>query len=347
MTQNSLNMSVNVYNVIWADDECDTLKKDAAIRKLFDDRGIEVLKFVATSEALKDAIECYKDKIDAVIVDGNFSKGEVEYVESDDISGLIHTISFIELFNVKRDIPFFLYTARKILLQEICKNGEIDYFIKTERLIQKGNIDKLADKIIKDVDHIHSVEFMVKKKYQSLIDIAKNVDKQCSDNLHQFLLDEARDKNFDQSVDLFNQLRGIMEQIMEGCKGNDIIPKDIGTLNNFKSFYTYTSYYDKKSNQNVSYWKGYGGYKPVDDVMPKAIGYSIDKLIDTIQDGSHKMQNLNLGVSEYVQEAQSPFLFRSCLYQVMDVIRWYGETNDKLINGEFRAPLYISSTNRY
>lgn len=346
MTQNTLNMSVNVYNVIWADDECDTLKKDAAIRNLFDDKRIEVLKYVATSEALKDAIECYKDKIDAVIVDGNFSKGEVEYVESDDISGLIHTISFIELFNVKRDIPFFLYTARKILLQEICKNGEIDYFIKTERLIQKGNIDKLADKIIKDVDHIHSVEFMVKKKYQSLINIAKSVDKQCAEHLHQFLLDEARDKNFDQSVDLFNQLRGIMEQIMEGCKANDIVPKEIRSLNNFKNFYTYISYYDKNSSQNVSYWKGYGGCKPVDDVMPKAIGYSIDKLIDTIQDGSHKMQNLNLGVSEYVQEAHSPFLFRSCLYQVMDVIRWYGETNERLINGELRAPLYISSTTR-
>ena len=347
MTLNSLNMSVNVYNVIWADDECDTLKKDVAIRKLFDDKRIEVLKFVATSEALKDAIECFKDKIDAVIVDGNFSKGEVEYVESDDISGLIHTISFIELFNVKRDIPFFLYTARKILLQEICKNGEIDYFIKTERLVQKGNIDKLADKIIKDVDHIHSVEFMVKKKYQSLINIAKNVDMQCAESLHQFLLDEARDKNFDQSVDLFNQLRGIMEQIMEGCKENDIVPRDIRSLNNFKNFYTYTSRYDRNTSQNVSFWKGHGGYKPLDDVMPKAIGYSIDKLIDTIQDGSHKMQNLNLGVSEYVQEAQSPFLFRSCLYQVMDVLRWYGETNDKLINGELRAPLYVSSTNRY
>lgn len=339
-------MSVNVYNVIWADDECDTLKRDSAIRKLFDDKRIEVLKYVSTSEALKDAIECYKDKIDAVIVDGNFSKGEVEYVESDDISGLIHTVSFIELFNVKRDIPFFLYTARKILLQEICKNGEIDYFIKTERLIQKGNIDKLAEKIIKDVDHIHSVEFMVKKKYQPLINIAKNVDEQCAENLHQFLLDEARDKNFDQSVDLFNQLRGIMELIMDGCKENDIVPPEIRSLNNFKNFFTYISYYNQSTRQQESRWKGSGGYKPVDDVMPKAIGYSIDKLIDTIQDGSHKMQDLNLGVSEYVQEAHSPFLFRSCLYQVMDVIRWYGEVNKKLINGELHTPLYISS-NRY
>lgn len=337
-------MSVNVYNVIWADDECDTLKKDLAIRKLFDDKRIEVLKYVATSEALKDAIECYKDKIDAVIVDGNFSKGEVEYVELDDISGLIHTISFIELFNVKRDIPFFLYTARKILLQEICKNGEIDYFIKTERLIQKGNIDKLADKITKDVDHIHSVEFMVKKKYQSLINIAKSVDMQCAENLHQFLLDEARDKNFDQSVDLFNQLRGIMEQIMEGCRENDIVPDNVRTLNNFKSFYNYTSRKDK--DKRVYFWLGYGGYKPTDVAMPKAIGCSMNSLIDIIQDGSHKIQNLNLGVSEYVQDTQSPFLFRSCLYQVMDILRWYNDTCKALIDGKLKGPLYSIKTEK-
>jgi hypothetical protein len=340
-------MSVNVYNVIWADDECDTLKKDAAIRKLFDDKRIEVLKYVATSEALKDAIECYKDKIDAVIVDGNFSKGEVEYVESDDISGLIHTISFIELFNVKRDIPFFLYTARKILLQEICKNGEIDYFIKTERLIQKGNIDKLADKIIKDVDHIHSVEFMVKKRYQSLINIAKNVDKQCAENFHQFLLDEARDKNFDKSVDMFNQLRGIMEQIMERCREYNIVPEDVRTLNNFKTFFNYTSRKDKDKDKRVYFWLGYGGYKPTDVAMPKAIGYSINSLIDIIQDGSHKIQNLNLGVSEYVQESQSPFLFRSCLYQVMDIIRWYNDTRKALMDGKLKGPLYSIKTEKY
>ena len=332
-------MSVNVYNVIWADDECDTLKKDAAIRKLFDDKRIEVLKYVATSEALKDAIECYKDKIDAVIVDGNFSKGEVEYVESDDISGLIHTISFIELFNVKRDIPFFLYTARKILLQEICKNGELDYFQKTERLIQKGNIDRLADKIIEDVNHIHSIEFMVKKNYAEIIKTSKEIDNSIGDKLHQFLLDEARDTKFNKSVDLFNQLRLIMEDLMEKCKENEIIPQEVKTLNNFKNFYTYTSTYNSRTKEKKQYWYGVkcNGriFKPYDDIMPIPIGYSFEKLIDTIQDGSHKIQELDLHVSEYVQEANSPFLFRSCLYQVMDVIRWYGKTIEELKEGIF------------
>lgn len=328
-------MSANVYNVIWADDECDTLKNDMGIRKLFIDKHIEVLKYVPTSEALKDAIECYKDRIDAVIVDGNFSRSEVEYVESDDISGLIHTLSFIELFNVKRDIPFYLYTARKIMLQGICKNGEIDYFVKNERLIQKGNIVNLAVKIIKDVDHIHSIEFMVKKKYQSLIDIAKEVDIQCSENLYQFLLDEARDRNFDKSVDLFNNLRDILERVQDLCKDNGIIPDEVYSLNDFKYFWGY---------------KGFKGkdfiYKPKDNIMPKPIAHTLGQLIDITQDGSHKKQDLNLHVSEYATEAESPFIFRACLYLVMDILRWYKETNVKLINGELRGSLYRTIRNR-
>ena len=322
-------MSVNVYNIIWADDECDTLKKDTNIRKLFDNKRIEVLCHVPTSEELKDAIERYKDRIDAIIVDGNFTKDKVEYVEPTDISGLIHTISFIELFNSKRDIPFFLYTGRKVMLQEICKNGELDYFLNNNRIIQKGNIDELAYKIIKDVDHIHSVEFLVKKKYQSLINIAKEVDEQCAVNLHQFLLDEARDKKFDKSVDLFNNLRDILEKIQDLCKQNLIIPYEVNSLNDFKYFW---GKYGLKRDDKT--------FKPKEGVLPKPIALTISQLIDITQDGSHKKQDLNLHVSEYATETKSPFLFRACLYLVMDILRWYKDTNDKLVNGELRTPLF-------
>ena len=71
-------MALNIYSIIWADDECDTLQKDKAIRKLFNEKRIEVIKFVPTSEALKNALEFYKDKVDAVVIDGNFTFTRVE-----------------------------------------------------------------------------------------------------------------------------------------------------------------------------------------------------------------------------------------------------------------------------
>ena len=62
-----MNTDVNIYNIIWADDECFTLKKDENIRRMFDDRGIEVLEFVPTSEELRKALDKFKDKVDAFL----------------------------------------------------------------------------------------------------------------------------------------------------------------------------------------------------------------------------------------------------------------------------------------
>ena len=322
-------MSVNVYSVIWADDECATLEKDKSIRQLFDVKHIEVLAYVQTSEDLKDKLESYKDRVDAVIIDGNFSKTEVEYLEPEDISGLIHTVSFIELFNIKRDIPFFLYTARNILLQKLCNNGEIDYFKNNKRLIQKGNIEQLANQIVQDVDHIHSVEFMVKKKYKSLLDIAQEVSPQCESDLYQFLLDEERDNKYDKAIDVFTSLRKILEQVMDNCNDNDIIPEKILSLNDFKRYWS-----DK-----------FNGANPKENIMPAAIKSSIWSLIDIVQDGSHSFDSLRLHVSEYVQESQSPFIFRACMFQVMGILRWYNDTMSKLMDGDLTPPLYTKINN--
>lgn len=333
-------MRTNVYNVIWADDECDTLRKDKTIRRHFNDKKIEVLEFVPTSEELRRSLERHKDRIDAVIVDANFSKEYVEYVEPTDISGLIHTLSFIELINNKRDIPFYLYTAKKVSLQQMLNNGEIDYFQVNNRLIQKGDIEELTNSIVKDVDHIHSVEHYVNKRYHTLLNLANGVDGNCEENLHQFLLDEARDKYFDKNVVMFNYLRNIVELIMDNCKVMDIIPSNIESLNNFKKFFTFQSYI--ADGRPVQKWKGFQDYVPKNDIMPRTIGYSLEKLIDIIQDGSHRKMDLNLKVTEYVIETETPFLFRACLYLVMDLLQWYVKTKNKIIKGDLKTPLFKS-----
>lgn len=181
---------------------------------------------------------------------------------------------------------------------------------------------------------------MVNTKYKYILKKIDQIDKQCAKLLHQFLLDEARDRSFDKSGDLFNQLRGIMERIMECCKNNNIIPPDINQLNEFKRFFTYSSRFNKTSGKYELVWKGFNNHVPNDDLMPKPIGYTIEKLIDVIQDGSHKLKGLSVGVSDYVQDTQTPFVFRSCLYQILDIIRWYGELNEKLYKGTYKYPTY-------
>lgn len=338
-------MSTRLYNVIWADDECATLKKDKGIRELFDRNLIEVLEFVPTSEKLRDALERYKDRVDAVIVDGNFPRNDEEYVSPTDISGLVHTLSIIELFNAKRDIPFFLYTSKKIFLQEICKNKELEYFTKNDRFIQKGELSALVNKIIEAVNHINSVEFMVKKKYKVFLEMAKEADEQCEGNLYNFLLDEAKDTKYDKAEHMFNHLRLVLEQIQGLCIKEMIIPEQVATLTNFKHFFRYST----KKNQEG--WDGHKAngvtYKPIDGIMPITIAHSLGTLIDILQDGSHKKADLNLNVSQYTFETRSPFLFRACLYLVMDVIRWFNKLSHDLRSGAIDPlKLFTTETNQ-
>jgi len=330
-------MSANVYNVIWADDECATLSKDFAIRKLFDEKHIEILQYVPTSEALKDAIERYKDKVDAVIIDGNFSKDEEEYVQPNDISGLIHTLTFIDLFNTRRDLPFFLYTGKKVFLQEFCTNGELGYFIDYGRLFQKGDLEALADKIVEDVEHIKTVEFWVRKKNKPLLNMANEVDKKCADYLLEFLNDEARDFTLNRAIDMFSQLRKILERIHQLCIDECIVPEKLTALNHFGKFFYYSigegkGFEDKKYN--------FCCYKSLNNIMPVPVARSLFTLIEILQDGSHDKKALNLSVSEYVNEVQTPFLFRACLYLVMDLLKWYHDTSEKLMNNEITPPFY-------
>lgn len=330
-------MSLSVYSIIWADDECVALEKDKSIRRLLDLKHIEVLSFVRTSQELKDKLEFFNDKVDAVVVDGNFSKEVVAYVDPHDITGLIHTTSFIELFNRKRDIPFFLYTAKKVMLEQLCKNGEIEYFTGNQRLFQKGNIEALFDEITQTVEHIHSREFLVKKNHGALFSLASRVNQECADHLYQFLLDEARDTKCDKGVEMFNSLRKMMEQVHSKCIEGHIIPEYLSELNQFKHFWGKKGW--MKTEENIR-----SIVKPIENLMPPALAKSIGALIDILQDGSHKKENLNLHVSEYVFKAQSPFLFRSCLYQVMDIIKWLVITIESIEKGEMPQRLYTEDT---
>ena len=324
---------MNVYNIIWADDECDTLCRDNAVVKCFDKYGIEILDACHTSEELRSSLTTFSDSVDAVVVDGNFSRNEVDYLESDDISGLIHTMSLIELFNIKRDIPFFLYTGRKNLLMQICKNGELTYFIKNDRIIQKGDVDGLASRIVSIVEKISSPEHHVIKRFLPLLNEAKELSPEIEEKLRSFLLEEEKDDSCKKASDQFTYLRQILEKIVELCKNDGIIPYENEKLNDIKYFV------GRKGHNN--------GTKPKEGVWPPVIASYIESMIDILQDGSHKVRDLRLHVSDYVIENNTPFLFRSCLYQIMELIRWLKATQEKIIKGELHKPLYLINTVQY
>lgn len=331
-------MSAKLYNIIWADDEFASLSKDDSLRELFFEKGINILEGVTSSEKLAAIFERYKDRVDAIIIDGNFSRTDKEYLEKDDISGLIHSLSLISLFNVKRDIPFFLCTGRKALLQQICKNGELDYFVKNNRLFQKGDTHELVESIIRDVNQIHSIEWWVHQRYGKLLKKVESIDKQSAEHLEQFLLDEARDVFFEKADDLFNHLRKMFERIEDICHDELIVPLVVKGTNSFKYFWSESGYEQKRPNSSwiERVWK-----PKRDDILPDILSRPLAQVIDIIQDGSHYKEDSKLNVTDYVFNNERPFLFRFCLHYTLEFFMWFADLLDKLDTDGFETPLYI------
>ena len=141
-----------------------------------------------------------------------------------------------------------------------------------------------------------------------------------------FFMAEEKDNRCEQAIDQFTHLRKMLEIIIDLCKDNEIIPRTNTQLSDIK-------YFVGKGGHN-------NGSKPKEGVWPPVISSYIWSMTDILQDGSHHVKDLNLHVSEYVVEKKSPFLFRSCLYQIMELIRWLISTRDKIIDGNLRTPLY-------
>lgn len=330
-------MSAKVYNILWADDEIDTLEKNEATRYLFLSKGVNLLQGVTTSERLHQALDIYKDKVDAVIIDANFSREDVDYLQPNDISGLIHSATLLELYNIKREIPFFLYTARKGKLSNLCRNKELFYFEKNDRIFLKGNINPLLNQIIEDVDKIQSVERWVQLRYGKLLGRVKKIDEKAAITLEDFLRAEARDVDFDKAGVMFNSLRKIVEIIVDHCHNELVVPREVKGLNAFAYFWSKVGFKEKDNNGNVKkIWK-----PKSKDLMPELLSESLGKVIEILQDGSHATEELNLRVADYVQENKTPFVFRFCLHYVLELLMWYSDLESKLETSEkYMVPLY-------
>ena len=100
-------MAANVYNIIWADDDIDSFRRDNSVISVMRSNDVNMLDYAHTSSELKEKLIEWEDKVDAVITDGNFDKKKtVDIYKS--TSGISDVLTFISDFNRKRFIPFFL-----------------------------------------------------------------------------------------------------------------------------------------------------------------------------------------------------------------------------------------------
>lgn len=310
-------MAANVYNVIWADDEIDSYRRDNTVTTVLKSQNVHLLDYAHTSSELKEKLTEWEDIVDAVITDGNFDKRKtVDIIKS--TSGLSDVMTFISDFNRKRFIPFFLYTGKGALLKEKFTDGELEYFEKRNRIFEKGSFSKLLTTLKAEVDRINTPSFRILNKYKEEFEAAKNIE-DAERYLITGLLYLYEDDSWKNVQDYFNPARKIVERMLTKCMELNILPPKT-SLNNASRYFSNTS------NDNHIRLK--------EEVMPRTLAESLFYFLKITQDGSHDENDMNLGVDKYVRENKNINLYRTILYIVMDLLVWFDKVYKKHKNNQ-------------
>lgn len=312
------NMAANVYNVIWADDEIDSFRRDKSVVSVMESQNVKLLDFAHTSSELKEILMEKEDMVDAVITDGNFDKKRTINFNDRSTSGISDVLTFISEFNRKRIIPFFLYSGKKKLLKEKFTDGELDYFEQRGRIFEKGNLDKMLIKIKEEVDYINSVQFRIRNKYRKEFEAAKLIEG-AIENIERGLLYLYEDSSWKDIQDYFNPARKIVERIMDRCIEMNILPPHI-SLNTAQKILQGTL-----SDYCLSV-----------PLMEKPLAESLRFFLSITQDGSHDANDLQLGVDQYVRQTKNVNLYLSILHIAMDLLLWHERMHKKYENNTNR-----------
>lgn len=316
-------MEANVYNVIWADDDVDSYRMDDVTIRIMKSENVKLLDYAHTSTELREKLNEWEDMVDAVITDGNFDrKRTTDILKS--TSGLSDVLSFINEYNRKRFIPFFLYTGKKALLKEKFTDGELEYFENRDRIFEKGNFKAMLLKIKEDVDNINSPQYRIRNKYSKEFEAAKLID-EATENLQRGLLYLYDEGSWNNTQDYFNPARKIVERIKTSCSQMNLLPPRLSLNVASKLF----------SGLDC-------GFRLKRELMEKPLAESLHFFLKITQDGSHDEDDMSLNVDQYVRDTKNINLYRTILYIAMDLLLWhkrmkdlYSENDERLWDSDF------------
>ncbi|MBQ7819381.1 MAG: hypothetical protein IJ341_06745 [Bacteroidales bacterium] len=250
--------------------------------------------------------------VDAVVTDAN-----INLYEENDYDGLKNMTFQIEHYNQKRIIPFLLYSGRDNI-KDVVDKIFLEYFEGRQFKKQDG-IEPLINAIKESVLHINSKEFRIQNKYKAELEAASLIDGN-QESLFNALLYEYSD-DWKNSEDYFNPMRKIIESIFSECKKLKIIPniEGLGAISRFLG---------KGEEEKYITIEG-------QEIMPKPLARSLWFFLDITQEGSHKKEDLTLGVEKYVRDTKNINLFRSILYIAMDMCLWFKTCKEEIMLPSF------------
>lgn len=299
-----------VYNIVWADDEIDSLYDDIA-KKLFRASGINIIKAFVNAKSLKAFLGETNSHIHAVVVDANFPWEEFKANKEQDRMGLVKVSQWVENF----DFPFILFTSRKDLISGE-ESEQFEYFTSNDLVVYKNpaeGIMPLINKIKDTVEFRNSTEWIIDNQYRMELECFKTIDS--INNGHSYplvrgLLIKGRDNTIMNAESYFNDIRTDVLGLMNSTAANfGIVPPDL-SLNDFSYFLCL------KSNK----------FSVIEPIMDQELSGVLQYVVTMTQDGSHgKESGLRFHIHDYVREKRDTLILKSIIFAVIELMNRFME----------------------
>ena len=284
-----------MIEVLWIDDECKNQDGLTDIGKGFVDLayvyGIKITPMLTYKEGI-DAILKSPLRWSAVILDIHNQKATTGKASDDFDDAREQIIRFQAQHN--QGEPFiFVLSGNKQYQTESSTIKKPDY-------CQKNIYDKNGEDyklLFNDIIKIQDISrlYNCKEEYKDVLDVAKHISDETWESLLMLLYNVTvicEKKN----TDLFNRMRKILEDVMLVLKKHE---------------YSFFATNEEKTLNNLSVHIGR------DKTIPEYIQRAFHTLIRIVQDASHRL------VVDYdVSCLRAPYLLRSSLYELCNILMW-------------------------
>lgn len=287
-----------MIEVLWIDDECMNSSGERSglgisIVNMAYDKGINITPMLTYKEGI-NAIRNHPLKWCAVILDIRNDKATTEKA-SDDFDAARDEIKGIQILNHQREPYIFILSGDEQYHGDHSTIRKPDYCSKSIYAKNSGDYELLFEDILK----IQSVSklYTCQEQYKDVLTIANDF---CGEETWQKLLKvlyEITINDVKNDPALFNEMRKILEDITKVLEQ-----------------YRYSYFAETKEEISLNNLSRYIGN---DKNVPVYIQRAFHTLTSVTQNGSHRLE-----VDSDVPCSRAPYLLRSCLYELCNILIW-------------------------
>lgn len=304
------------YNILWIDDEHETLggTKGRAKRN-----GINLIPFKSLNGGMSELERNYPF-YDGVLLDAMIFENEDDVKGSEDTYN-VHRAKE-RLLQLKKKFEIFVLTGQKGVYQSR------DFNQSFTKVYSKGSDDEI-DRLFADIKDAASSQedTQIRHSYKRVFDVC--TEKYIGEYAGQDILNLIKVDNDSEIDKHLSSIRDIVQDLFTAFHKYELIPSEFVTpsiaLNESSKFLAgknYTGeYFEVK------------GYRHLDAThLPNQIATYLRNILGITQPGAHRT-----GIDDHVRSVRTHFLMKSVLFQLLDVLVWfkmYVDSNPKIENWE-------------